>query len=324
MSNPVSLALDSTLVLASNAREMGRMYLPDDDIGNRWEIQKFTWKPSDASLAALPFPLVPDTDSLDAAGPATYHFGPTAYLAQAVLAEIPDNINPAGDTLGFVAGTLTEATLRISDRRITFELALSRRIPHVGLVADFPITFDDVAANFPTVTFADVDPDVSCYDVRLVHTQPGEIPVGGGTILAFESPGWKFKQIARLDATDYSGAAFDDSAWTTKAAAFGDGGDMADPSPAHTTLWQKTTRMWARRTLTGMTPGLPLDVTIRADESLVIYLDGVQVHASTPNGIQHTATIDGAYITSASMVMAVRVTDGSSSLGCYFDLELVQ
>lgn len=151
------------------------------------------------------------------------------------------------------------------------------------------------------------------------------IPPPPGPLLAFEAAGWKWLQIGRTDATDYSAAAFDDSGWATVAAAFGDGGDMAQPGlPAHTTLWQKTTRMWARRTLTGITPGLAITGTIRADEASVIYLDGVAVWSGSPNGYEMAVAIDAADVTSSSMVLAVRTTDGSSSLGCYFDLELGQ
>lgn len=156
-------------------------------------------------------------------------------------------------------------------------------------------------------------------------SSPAPTPSPGGSILNFEATGWKWLQIGRTDATDYSAAAFDDSAWATATAAFGDGGDMIDPAlPAHTTLWQKTTRMWARRTLTGLAVGEDITGTIRADESSVIYLDGIQVWSGTPNGNEMAVTIDAADVTSSSMVLAVRTTDGSSSLGCYFDLELTQ
>jgi len=150
-------------------------------------------------------------------------------------------------------------------------------------------------------------------------------PEPAGPLLDFEAAGWKWLQIGRTDATDYSAAAFDDSGWATAPAAFGDGGDMVPPElPAHTTLWAKTTRMWARRTLTGITPGLDIAGSIRADESSVIYLDGVQVWAGTPNGYEVAFTIAGASVTSSTMVLAVRTTDAAGSLGCYFDLELGQ
>lgn len=150
-------------------------------------------------------------------------------------------------------------------------------------------------------------------------------PAPEGPLVSFEAAGWKWLQVGRTDATDYSAPAFDDTSWATVAAAFGDGGDMAQPGlPAHTTLWQKTTRMWARRTLTGITPGVDITGTIRSDEESVIYLDGVQVWAGSPNGYEMPVTIDAADVTGSSMVLAVRTTDASGSLGCYFDLELGQ
>lgn len=147
----------------------------------------------------------------------------------------------------------------------------------------------------------------------------------GGTILAFEASAWKFKQVARADATDYSAAAFDDSAWASDPASFGDGGDMSDGSGGgHVTLWQKTTRMWARRTLTGMTVGGDITATVRADDTLRIWLDGTQVYDGHPNGLELTVVIPGSYVTSSSMKLACRVTDEADSEGCFFDLELVQ
>jgi hypothetical protein len=160
------------------------------------------------------------------------------------------------------------------------------------------------------------------YDPNIELPPP---PVTGGTILAFESSSWKWLQVTRTDATDYSAAAFDDSGWSSAAAAFGDGGNMADHSgPAHTTTWAKTTRMWARRTLTGMTIGGDLFATIRVDRDIVIWLDGTQVYSGSPDGVQATATIDGSYVTATSMVLAVRATDEADSEGDYFDLELLQ
>ncbi len=155
--------------------------------------------------------------------------------------------------------------------------------------------------------------------------EPVPPPTPPGPLLDFEASGWKWLQIARTDATDYSAAAFDDSGWAAASAAFGDGGDMIDPAlPAHTTEWDMTTRMWARRTLSGITVGLPITGNIRADESSVIYLDGVQIWAGSPNGYEVPVTIDAADVTATSMVLAVRTTDGAGSLGCYFDLELAQ
>lgn len=161
------------------------------------------------------------------------------------------------------------------------------------------------------------------YDPTDSTAPPPPPPPGGGTILAFQSSGWKYKQITRTDATSYAAAAYDDSAWPTGAAAFGDGGDLSG-SPAHTTLWSKGTRLWTRRTLSGMLAGADMQANILVDRDVSIYLDGTLVHSGSPNGVPVTTTISGAHVTGTSMVLAVVITDESATLGCYFDLELIQ
>lgn len=189
-----------------------------------------------------------------------------------------------------------------------------------------PIENWSIASNVVTIT----DPSGvfrTGDEISFAYAHRGFVPSApvGGAALDFAATGWKWKQIARTDATDYSTAAYDDSAWTTATAAFGDGGDMADASGGpHATLWQKGTRMWARRTLTGMTIGDDMTATIRADDTLTIWLDGTQVYDGHPNGTELTVTIPGSFITATSMKLACRVTDEASSLGCFFDLELVQ
>lgn len=166
MSNQVGLTLDSILTNAGAAEDMARMYLPDEDIGVRWTLDKLTWRPADDSLAALPFPLVPDTDAFDLA---TDVSGVLCYLAQVVLDGIPQALNPAGDGQGYIGGTLAGAALKISNRTVTFELGIARRIPNVYPGSAFFVTPADLAAHFPTITPADVDAAISAYDVRLAH-----------------------------------------------------------------------------------------------------------------------------------------------------------
>lgn len=165
--SPVKLALTTTLTSAGNAAAMGEMYLPDDDIGNRWQLENFTWIPSDASLAAMPFPLAPDADEIDFDD---YAGGPAAYYAQAVLADIPEEINPGGDGQGFIGGTLAGVELRIVGGEITIDLAIARRIPEAWFSAPmFAVSYDDIATAFPGVDYDDVDPAISYYDARLAH-----------------------------------------------------------------------------------------------------------------------------------------------------------
>lgn len=170
MSDQVGLTLESTLANAGAAELMAKMYLPDGDIGNRWALDKVTWLPSDASLAALPFPVTPDTDDFDLTAVPPTFTGVACYVAQVVLDGIPEEINPAGDGQGFIGGTLAGASLKISRRRVTVEIAIARRIPNVYPDSvGFFVSPADLAADFPTITPPDVDAAISAYDARLAH-----------------------------------------------------------------------------------------------------------------------------------------------------------
>lgn len=166
--SPVRLTLDTTLADSEFAEAMGRMYLPDDDIGNRYALEGFTWLPTDADLAALPFPLAPDTDAITEGLPADIDNGPSAYYAQVVLAEIPEEVNAGGEGLGFVAGTITAMDFRINAGTVSVDLALSRRLPRPNS-EQFGVTYADIGTGFPAVDYDDVDTDLSYYDLRLAH-----------------------------------------------------------------------------------------------------------------------------------------------------------
>ncbi len=194
-----------------------------------------------------------------------------------------------------------------------------------------PITERSLSGNLLTVEDSDevfgageVISAWYLYDGAAPATPEAPAP---GPLLAFESSGWKWLQIGRTDATDYSAPAFDDSAWATASAAFGDPptspGWASRGWPNGTTQWDIETRMWARRTITAV-GGADINVTLRADRTVTMWLDGVEVYNGIPNGVEQTFTIDGADVPSGSSVLAVRITDESSSLGCYFDMEATQ
>lgn len=174
----VKLALQSTLLwpgppIDNTVQEMADMYLPDPDV-DRWAIDKVVWRPSDAELAALPFPLTVDTDALttniyETASPGPFR-GPTCYYAPVVIRDILDELNPGSD-LGYLAGTLSSAAVKIAAKLLTVELGVERKLPK-NLDVVTPIvgcSWDDLQADFPAVTWSDVDPRVSWYDARLVH-----------------------------------------------------------------------------------------------------------------------------------------------------------
>lgn len=166
----VKLPLASQLTTSAAALSMAGMYLPDGD-ANRWAADRFTWRPSDAELAALPFPLTPDTEDLLLSGP-------PCYLAQVMVSTIPDNINPAGNA-GIYAGVLDGAEVRIMPKRgnqaggeIVVDLKLRKRLPRPP--GAFAVTYDEVKADFPGVEYSIgaqvVDPGITYYELRLVRT----------------------------------------------------------------------------------------------------------------------------------------------------------
>lgn len=164
MTTPVSLPIATDLVDLTDGQQLASLYLPDSDSSNRWSIETFRWLPSDETLAALPFALVPDSDSLVHGDPTT---GPVAYVAQVALVGLADEINP-GSTLGYLAGGLAGVRIRIKRKTLAIEVSLDRRLGTTGL-GGFGFTYADAAADFPTVTYADVDPAVTYFDARIAH-----------------------------------------------------------------------------------------------------------------------------------------------------------
>lgn len=155
---PVTLTIASTLTTAQAETDMAAMYLPDLDTA-RWLCDSFTWLPTDAELAALPFPLTPDTDTGNI----------NCYWAQVAIDQIPDNVNPASDS-GFYAGGLDGANLQIVDGRLFFVLSVRRRLPRpFGL----GVTWADLRANFAGVKYRtgvnNIDPTLSWFEMRLAR-----------------------------------------------------------------------------------------------------------------------------------------------------------
>lgn len=149
-------------------------------------------------------------------------------------------------------------------------------------------------------------------------------------IVAFAASGWKWKQIGRTDATDYSASAYDDSAWSTATAPFGESNpdgriESLTGWPNEGTTWDQATRMWARRTIAA-TAGTDLYLKLRLNRYHVCYLNGVQVADGTQVTTEETYTVPGSLVL-ASNVLAIRATDDTNTgtnTGCYFDVEVSQ
>jgi hypothetical protein len=91
----------------------------------------------------------------------------SVYVMPLAIVGIPPAINLAGE-LGVYAGQLVSATLTLADNRHRVEAQLRRQLP-LSEGAD-ALTWQWITDNYPGVTIADVDPDLTIYDVRLART----------------------------------------------------------------------------------------------------------------------------------------------------------
>lgn len=154
------VTITTDLTDAGEALLVARMYLsPADDV--HWTMDSFTWRPTDAELAALDYPIVPATD--------TAYDTAAIYAAQVAIAPLDPVVNP-GSAQAFYAGTLAGGTLSISRGGLTFVGQIARRLSTAPATC---ATVGDVVAHFPTVKLKVgvdvVDPDLTVYDVKLAR-----------------------------------------------------------------------------------------------------------------------------------------------------------
>jgi hypothetical protein len=151
---PVRLDLQTTLTDQATADLMAELYLPDTDEALGWVADEFLFYAHRHQEGLLPL-WFPDHREDP---PVT-----DAYVNPLVLLRIPENINLAGTTA--LAGQRSKASLEIRERRVEVKFALRRQLPTSAGV-DL-VTYQWVQDNFPTVTYADVDPGLSYYEARL-------------------------------------------------------------------------------------------------------------------------------------------------------------
>jgi hypothetical protein len=154
-------ARQTKLTTAADALVLARWLLPPAD-ETRWTLDTFKWHPTDAELAAMDYPI----------GPQSNVSSVTSYMierAPVALINIPDGIQPAGPS-PFYGGTLSALTLTITGGNVIVSGKIARRIiTHPSR----SVTIADVAANFPTVklkTGTDVvAPTLSIYEAKLAR-----------------------------------------------------------------------------------------------------------------------------------------------------------
>lgn len=134
------------------------------------------------------------------------------------------------------------------------------------------------------------------------YPEKAAIPLGqesATSIIDPQATGWKYKQVAGTDDTDYSTEELDDSGWATGAAPFGGweegyDGDSTGLTAPHTydpafaiafaSAWTPNTRLWLRRKLT--LPAAPVgDLTIKlyVEDHCTIYINGNEVLTTPAN-----------------------------------------
>ena len=172
------------------------------------------------------------------------------------------------------------------------------------------------------------------------------ILVSGTEVLPPQLSDWRYLQIGRTDATDYSDPAFDDSGWDTGAAPFGDWGGTPSPADiangattalnsAHTydsrfaaafaTEWTTWTRLWLRRTLTlASIPASDLTVTCYIEDNCHFYINGDLLITTPTNhygGVGQQFTISTDSLIVGDNIIAIRCDDEapSSSSATYAD-----
>ena len=160
------------------------------------------------------------------------------------------------------------------------------------------------------------------------------IAISGTEILPPQLSDWRYLQIDRTDATDYSSLLFDDSAWSTGTAPFGaweagyNSGDVSDGAPTglnaapeydhrfaatFATTWANNTRLWLRRTLTlASIPAADLLVTCYIEDNCHFYINGdlvITTPANHDRGVGQTFTIDTASLIVGDNIIAIRCDD---------------
>ena len=167
-----------------------------------------------------------------------------------------------------------------------------------------------------------------------VGTYADSCIVGSSEVLPPQLSDWRYKQISRTDATDYSAPDFDDSEWATGAAPFGsweagyNSGDVSDGAPTglnaapeydprfaatFATTWANNTRLWLRRTLTlASIPTGDLLVTCYIEDNCHFYINGdlvITTPADHARGVGQTFTIDTASLIVGDNIIAIRCDD---------------
>lgn len=152
---PVRLDLDTTLTDQATADLMADLYLPDTDEALGWVADVFEFYAHRHQEALIPA-WFPDHQ----ADPGVAD----AYTMPIAVVGIAESVNLAGDQAAY-AGALANAALTVERRKLTVDFALRRSL--IAGVGDDAASWAWAQAEFPTVDWEDIDPDLSWYETRL-------------------------------------------------------------------------------------------------------------------------------------------------------------
>lgn len=156
----VRLSLTSNITHRGSLALAALLYLPQGDVGSSWAPDPLRLHASRKPAVLLPSWFPDHTE--DPANTDVYAF-------PFVVDGIAESINLAG-RLGVYAGELASVALTVAKAKFIVDFALRRQLP-LNAGAD-AASCEWVLDTFPTITPADVDPDLTCYEARLARRTP--------------------------------------------------------------------------------------------------------------------------------------------------------
>lgn len=153
---PVKLAMDTTLTDAAAAQRMAELYLPDPAENNGWVVDTLrleAWR--------QPSTITPSWFPDHREDPAST----SVYVMPIAVVGIAPEINLAGNQA--YAGQLTSVSLTLAERKPMVDFSLRLQLP-LGIGAE-AASWEWLEDEHPTVTWEDVDPDLSWYEARLAR-----------------------------------------------------------------------------------------------------------------------------------------------------------
>lgn len=159
------LPSDPVAISSPVARQrMAAMYLPRPDRIS-WSLDTFTWRPTDAALADLDYPLTVSSQKIDADDERIVQ-------APVVITGLDPVVNPGSDS-PFYGGTLSALTLTIAAGNVLVTGKIARRLYTGQDGSTVAATWADLAANFPAVVWTggadNIDPTLSWFEIALAR-----------------------------------------------------------------------------------------------------------------------------------------------------------